>query len=94
MPVPFLKSRIVFGMCTMAVDCSRGALSLASRSQTVHIFHLSLNPESHSGPVLSFAAVTMSALQVPRKVDVDRNSYMSASEQGENVIEHTEFEII
>ena len=36
----------------------------------------------------------MSALQVPREVDVDRNSYMSASEQEKNAMEHAEFAII
>ena len=94
MPAPFLKSRIVFDMCTMAVDCSRGALLLVSRSQTVRICHLLLNLESCSGPVSSFAAVTMSALQVPREVNVDRNSYMSASEQEKNAMERAEFAII
>ena len=36
----------------------------------------------------------MSTLQVTREVDVDRDSYVSASEQGKNAIGRTEFENI
>ena len=86
MPATFLKSRIVFDMCIMTVECSRGAL--------LRICHLLLNLESCSGPVSSFTAVTMSTLQVTREVDVDRDSYMSASEQGKNAIGRTEFQNI
>ena len=70
-------------MCIMTVECSRGAL--------LRICHLLLNLESCSGPVSSFTAVTMSTLQVTREVDVDRHSYVSASEQGKNAIGRTEF---
>ena len=81
MPAAFLKSRIVFNMCIMTVECSRGALLL------LRICHLLLNLESCSGPVSSFTAVTISTLQVTREVDVDRHSYVSASEQGKTQLD-------
>ena len=91
MPARFLKSRIVFDMCTMAVDCSHGAISLVSRSQTVRIFQLLLNLESRSRPVSSFAAVAMNVLQVSREVNFDHNIYMGASEQERNAMGRAEF---
>ena len=79
-------------MCTMAVDCSRGALLLVSCSQKKRIFHLLLNLESRSGPVSSFAAVTMSVLQVVREVDLELNIYENASKQERKVLCNAEFE--
>ena len=76
----------------MAEDCSHGAISLVSRSQTVRIFHLLLNLESRSGPVSSFAAVTMSVLQVVPEVDLERNIYDNASEQEREALCNTEFQ--
>lgn len=75
----------------MAVDCSRSAISLVSRSQTVRIFQLLLNLESRSRPVSSLAVVVMSVLQVVREVNLNRNIYMNASKQERNAIEGVEF---